>query len=159
VEKAPDDPGLQALFLGPVGLVARRPGPEPVRFGLYGNAGLSGDLLPSLTPVPGRPLHYTLDEVGLAPFAEGTEDPTHAYFRRSEPRVIFGTSDSTVASPAREDGTTLLDEIWAGAPFSGKGALVARVRATVDAWVLAGLLGRADGDKVVSTARRAEYAR
>ncbi|MFJ7135301.1 beta-L-arabinofuranosidase domain-containing protein [Streptomyces fungicidicus] len=159
VEKAPDDPGLQALFLGPVGLVARRPGPEPVRFGLYGNAGLSGDLLPSLTPVPGRPLHYTLDGVGLAPFAEGTEDPTHAYFRRSEPRVIFGTSDSTVANPVREDGTTLLDEIWAGAPFSGKGALVARVRATVDAWVLAGLLGRADGDKVMSTARRAEYAR
>lgn len=158
VERTPDDPALQALFHGPVNLVARQPGPDAVRFGLYRNAGLSGDLLPSLTPVPDKPLHYTLDGIELAPFAEGTEDPTHAYFRRSEPRVIFGTSDSGVANPARDDGTTLLDEIWAGAPFRGKGALVARVRSTVTAWVSEGLLSRADGDKVVSTARKAVYA-
>lgn len=158
VERTLDDPALQALFYGPVNLVARQPGPDAVRFGLYGNAGLSGDLLPSLTPVPDKPLHYTLDGIELAPFAEGTEDPTHAYFRRSEPRVIFGTSDSGVANPARSDGTTLLDEIWAGAPFRGKGALVARVRSTVAAWVSEGLLSRSDGDKVVSTAQRAAYA-
>ncbi|MFF6812999.1 beta-L-arabinofuranosidase domain-containing protein [Streptomyces sp. NPDC012403] len=159
VERTPDDPALQALFYGPVNLVARRPGPDAVHLGLYRNAGLSGDLLPSLTPVPDRPLHYTLDGVELAPFAEGTEDPTHAYVRRREPRVIFGTSDSGVANPARGDGTTLLDEIWAGAPFRGKGALVTRVRSTVAAWVSEGLLSRADGDKVVSTAQQAAYAR
>ncbi|MET7295101.1 beta-L-arabinofuranosidase domain-containing protein [Streptomyces griseoloalbus] len=159
VEKALDDPTLQALFHGPVHLVARRPGPDAVRFGLYRNAGLSGDLLPSLSPVPDKPLHYTLDGIELAPFAEGTEDPAHAYFRRSEPHVIFGMSDSGVANPARGDGTTLLDEIWAGAPFSGKGALVTRVRSTVGAWVSAGLLSRSDGDKVVRTARGATYAR
>ncbi|MEY9490167.1 hypothetical protein RKD26_005961 [Streptomyces calvus] len=157
VERALDDPGLQALFLGPVNLVARAPGPDAVRFGLYGRAALSGDLLPSLTPVPDKPLHYTLDGIELAPFSEGTEDPTHAYFRRREPRVVFGGSDSGVANPSRDDGTTLLDEIWAGAPFAGKGALVARVRSTVDAWVSAGLLGRADGDRVVRTAREATY--
>ncbi|MFE2277638.1 beta-L-arabinofuranosidase domain-containing protein [Streptomyces sp. NPDC059454] len=159
VERTPDDPALQALFYGPVNLVARRPGPDAVRLGLYRNAGLSGDLLPSLTPVPDEPLHYTLDGIELAPFAEGTEDPTHAYVRRSEPRVIFGTSDSGVANPARSDGTTLLDEIWSGAPFRGKGALVAQVRSTVAAWVGEGLLSRADGDKVVSTAQKAGYAR
>jgi hypothetical protein len=159
VERALDDPALQALFHGPVNLVARQPGPDAVRLGLYGNAGLSGDLLPSLTPVPDKPLHYTLDGIELAPFAEGTEDPTHAYVRRSEPRVIFGTSDSGVANPARSDGTTLLDEIWDGAPFRGKGALVTRVRSTVAAWVSEGLLSRSDGDKVVSTAQKATYAR
>ncbi|MFI1418522.1 beta-L-arabinofuranosidase domain-containing protein [Streptomyces sp. NPDC020731] len=159
VERALDDPALQALFHGPVNLVARRPGPEAVRLGLYGNAGLSGDLLPSLAPVPDRPLHYTLDGIELAPFAEGTEDPTHAYVRRSEPRVIFGGSDSGVANPARSDGTSLLDEIWARAPFRDKGALVARVRSTVAAWVSEGLLSRADGDKVVGTAQKAAYAR
>ena len=158
VERTPDDPSLQALLYGPVDLVARHPGPDALRLGLYGNAGLSGDLLPSLTPVPGRPLHFTLDGIELVPFAEGTEDPTHAYIRRSEPRVIFGTSDSGVANPARSDGTTLLDEIWAAAPFRDKGALVARVRSAVDAWVSAGLLSRADGDTVVGTARRATYA-
>ncbi|CAL9590589.1 hypothetical protein SUDANB6_05251 [Streptomyces sp. enrichment culture] len=158
VEKTPDDPSLQTLFLGPVNLVARDAGTAFLELGLYRNAGLSGDLLPSLAPVPGEPLHHTLDGIALAPFLEGTEDPFHAYFRRSEPRVVFGTLDAGVANPARPDGTTLLDEVWAGAPFAGKGALVARVRSTVDAWVSEGLLGRADGARVVETARKASYA-
>lgn len=106
----------------------------------------------------GKPLHYTLDGTEFAPFFEGTEDPTHAYFRRAEPRVVFGGTDSGVANPAKADGTTLLDEIWAAAPFSGKGALVSRVRSTVDAWVSAGLLGASDGQKVTDTARNASYA-
>lgn len=158
VERALDDPTLQTLFLGPANLVARHPSTGLLRCALYGNAGLSGDLLPSLTPVSGKPLHHTLNGVEFAPFAEGTEDPTHAYFRRSEPRVIFGTSDSGVANPARSDGVTLLDEIWAGAPFGSRVALVTRVRATVSDWVSAGLLCGADGDKVVRTARNASYA-
>ncbi|MFG2129452.1 beta-L-arabinofuranosidase domain-containing protein [Streptomyces sp. NPDC048751] len=159
VEKALDDPSLQTLFYGPVNLVGRNVSTSYLPFGLYRNAALSGDLLPSLAPVAGKPLHYTLDGTEFAPFFEGTEDPTHAYVRRAEPRVVFGNTDSGVANPAKADGTSLLDEIWAGAPFSGKGALVARVRSTVDAWVSAGLLARADGETVVSTARSATYVR
>ncbi|MEU8652226.1 beta-L-arabinofuranosidase domain-containing protein [Streptomyces sp. NPDC048737] len=157
VEKALDDPSLQTLFHGPVNLVARDPSTSYLEFGLYRNAALSGDLSPSLTPVSGKPLHHTLDGTEFAPFFEGTEDPTHAYVRRVEPRIVFGGTDSGVANPAKEDGTTLLDEVWAGAPFSGKGALVSRVRSVVDAWVAAGLLGRADGEQVVSTARNATF--
>ncbi|MBX9394599.1 glycoside hydrolase family 127 protein [Streptomyces sp. TRM72054] len=159
VEQALDDPSLQTLFYGPVNLVGRNSATSYLDFGLYRNAALSGDLLPTLTPVPGKPLHYTLDGTEFAPFFEGTEDPTHAYFRRAEPRVVFGNRDSGVANPAKADGTTLLDEVWAGAPFDSKGALVARVRSTVDAWVAAGLLARADGDTVVRTAGQASYVR
>ncbi|WP_180687698.1 beta-L-arabinofuranosidase domain-containing protein [Streptomyces gossypiisoli] len=159
VEQALDDPSLQTLFYGPVNLVGRNSATGYLEFGLYRNAALSGDLLPTLTPVPGKPLHYTLDGTEFAPFFEGTEDPTHAYFRRAEPRVVFGNRDSGVANPAKADGTTLLDEVWAGAPFDSKGALVARVRSTVDAWVAAGLLARADGDTVVRTAGQASYVR
>ncbi len=112
VEKALDDSGLQTLFYGPVNLVARNSGTSYLPFGLYRNAALSGDLLPTLAPVAGKPLHYTLNGTEFAPFSEGTEDPTHAYFRRSEPRVVFGTTDSGVTNPAKTDGTTLLDEIW-----------------------------------------------
>ncbi|MDO0931073.1 glycoside hydrolase family 127 protein [Streptomyces sp. DG2A-72] len=157
VEKALDDPSLQTLFYGPVNLVARNSSTSHLQFGLYRNAALSGDLLPTLTPVSGKPLHYTLDGTEFAPFAEGTEDPTHAYFRRSEPRVVFGTRDSGVANPAKTDGTTLLDEVWAGAPFATKAALVARVRSSVNAWVSAGLLSRANGRTVVATAERATF--
>ncbi|MFH8484414.1 beta-L-arabinofuranosidase domain-containing protein [Streptomyces longisporoflavus] len=157
VEKTPDKPDVQALFYGPVHLVARDSAKTYLRFGLFRNAALSGDLLPTLTPVAGTPLHYTLDGVRLAPFFEGTQDPTHAYFQRSEPKVVFGTTDSGVANPQAPDGTTLLDDIWSAAPFTDKNALVARARAVVDAWVAAGRLSAADGTKVVSTARRATY--
>ncbi|QFQ98748.1 glycosylase [Streptomyces phaeolivaceus] len=158
VEKALDDPSLQTLFYGPVNLVGRNSSTSYLSCGLYRNAGLSGDLLPSLTPVNGKPLHYTLGGTEFAPFHEGSEDPTHAYVRRSEPQIVLGGTDSGVANPARTDGTTLLDEIWAGAPFADKGALVARVQSTVAAWVSAGLLGQADGQKVVTTAQNATYA-
>ncbi|MFJ4366854.1 beta-L-arabinofuranosidase domain-containing protein [Streptomyces chartreusis] len=158
VEKALDDRSLQSLFYGPINLVGRNSATNYLQLGLYRNAGLSGDLLPSLTPVSGKPLHFTLGGTEFAPFFEGTEDPTHAYFRRSEPRVILGNSDSGVTNPAKPDGTTLLDEIWAGAPFTGKGALVSRVRSTVNAWVSAGLLGQADGQTVIRTAQQATYA-
>ncbi|MFE5893484.1 beta-L-arabinofuranosidase domain-containing protein [Streptomyces sp. NPDC056462] len=157
-EKAIDDPALQTLFYGPVNLVGRNSSTDHLQLGLYRNAGLSGDLLPSLTPVSGKPLHHTLAGTEFAPFFEGTEDPTHAYFRRSEPRVVFGNSDSGVANPAKSDGTTLLDEIWAGAPFGNKGALVSRVRSTVNAWVTAGLVSQANGRTIVRTAEQATYA-
>ncbi|EFL20570.1 putative secreted protein [Streptomyces himastatinicus ATCC 53653] len=157
VEKALDDPRVQTLFHGPVNLVARDARTSFLTFGLYRNAALSGDLLPTLTPVPGKPLHYTLDGVEFAPFWEGTEEPTHAYFHRSEPTVVFGTLDSGVANPARDDGTTLLDAVWAAAPYRTKGALVKRVQSTVDAWVSAGLLTAADGRRVVATAKKADY--
>ncbi|WP_338702336.1 beta-L-arabinofuranosidase domain-containing protein [Streptomyces sp. Q6] len=157
VEKTPDDPELQALFHGPVNLVARDARTTTLEFGLYRGAALSGDLLPTFTPVHGKPLHLTLNGVEFAPFLEGTEDPTHAYFRRSEPRVVFGGVDSGVANPVRGDGTSLLDAVWAAAPFPGKSALVGRVRTTVDAWVNDGLLTAADGAKVVDAARKASY--
>ncbi|MGY1495955.1 beta-L-arabinofuranosidase domain-containing protein [Streptomyces sp. QTS52] len=157
VEKALDDPSLQALFYGPVNLVARSSSTSYLSVGLYRNAALSGDLLPSLTPVSGKPLHYTLNGTEFAPFSEGTEDPTHAYVRRAEPKVVFGTVDSGVANPAKADGTTLLDEIWAGAPFANKAALVTRVRSTTAAWVTAGLLTQTAADTVVSTAQGASY--
>ncbi|MFH9863347.1 hypothetical protein [Streptomyces sp. NPDC017202] len=61
-----------------------------------------------------------------------------------------------MADPARADGTTLLDEVWARAAFGGKGALVGRVRSVAAAWVAAGLLGRADGERG-DTARSATF--
>ncbi|MEU6192143.1 beta-L-arabinofuranosidase domain-containing protein [Streptomyces sp. NPDC047061] len=164
VEKALDDPSVQALFYGPVSLVGRNTATEYLELGLYRNAGLSGDLLPSLTPVADSPLHFTLAgpdgtaATEFAPFYEGSEDPTHAYFRRAEPTVVFGGLDSGVANPVGSDGGSLLDEVWAAAPFHDKGALVARVRSVVDGWVADGLLTGADGDRVLATARQASYA-
>jgi len=152
-EQALDDPKTQTLFFGPVNLVARDPRTTFLELGLYRNAGLSGDLLPSFSPVPGKPLHFRLGDVEFAPFFEGTEDATHAYFHRVEPTVVFGGLDSGVANPAQA-GKTLLDDIWAGAPFASKEALLRQVKAKTEAWGLNG----ADAAKVLATARRAHYA-
>ncbi|MBO1330922.1 beta-L-arabinofuranosidase domain-containing protein [Streptomyces sp. VRA16 Mangrove soil] len=158
VERTPDDPHTtQALFYGPVNLVARDARTSALELGLYRNAALSGDLRPSLRAVDGKPLHFTLDGTALAPFLEGTEDPTHAYFHRAEPAVVFGGTDSGVANPVKEDGSSFLDAVWAAAPFGGKGALVAHVRETADVWTADGLLTAAEATKVVDTARRASY--
>jgi hypothetical protein len=158
VEQALDDPATQTLFYGPVNLVARDPRRTFLELGLYRNAGLSGDLLPSLTPVPGKPLHHVLDGVEFAPFFEGTEDPTHAYFHRREPLITFGGRESGVANPSRADGTTFLDDVWAAAPFRGKGHLIQHAKATAATWVSTGLLTPADAQKVVKTAQDASYA-
>ncbi|MFF7853532.1 hypothetical protein [Streptomyces sp. NPDC007904] len=72
--------------------------------------------------------------------------------------MVFGTSDSGAANPARADGTTLLDEIRAGAPFGGGAAPVARARSAAASWGSAGPLSAEDGDTVVRTARRATSA-
>ncbi|MGW0519284.1 beta-L-arabinofuranosidase domain-containing protein [Crossiella sp. NPDC003009] len=159
VEQALDDPSVQTLFYGPVNLVARDARQSWLRFGLYRDCGLSGDLLPSLTPVPGKALHFRLDGVELAPFFEGTEDPAHVYFQRAEPEVVFGGTGSGIANPARPDGRTLLDEIWAAAPFADKEKLVQHVRATAESWRAAGLLTAAAAKRVVDTAAAATYAR
>ncbi|MEJ3748877.1 beta-L-arabinofuranosidase domain-containing protein [Actinomycetes bacterium KLBMP 9797] len=74
VEEALDDPAIQTLFYGPVNLVARDARRAFLELGLR-----------DVTPVPGRPLHFLVDGVEFAPFFEGTEDPTHAYFRRTSP--------------------------------------------------------------------------
>ena len=157
VERALDDPAKQTLFYGPINLVARDARTTYLPIGLYRNAGLSGDLAGTLTPVENAPLRFTLDGVEIAPFLEGTEDPTHVYFQRVEPRVVFGNVDSGVANPAKGDGTTLLDEIWAAAPFRTRYQLIDQVKLTKEEWEAAGLLSAADAKKVVNTARKASY--
>jgi hypothetical protein len=72
--------------------------PAVDRRGFLRAAGLVGALPPSLTPVEEKRLHFTLDGREVAPFHEGTEDPTHVYFLRSEPTVVFGGRDCGVAN-------------------------------------------------------------
>lgn len=80
-----------------------------------------------MRPVAGKSLHFTLSGVELAPFLEGTADAFHSYFRRSEPKVVFGGVDSGVPNPARANKTTLLDDVWDAASFVNKPELLKRV--------------------------------
>ncbi|WP_446219406.1 beta-L-arabinofuranosidase domain-containing protein [Micromonospora sp. IBHARD004] len=152
-----DDRSLQSLCYGPINLATRDASRSYLSFGLYRNAALSGDLLPSLTPVEGKPLHFTLDGREIAPFHEGTEDPSHVYFRRSEPTVVFGGRDSGVANPVRANGVSLLDELWSSAPYGSKTELIKKLETVTSSWVTDGLLSADDRSTILATARGAQF--
>lgn len=156
-ERALDDPSVQTLMYGPVHLVACDARTDLLPFSLYGTAKLNGDLAAALQPVAGKPLHFTVAGVELAPFLEGTEDACHSYFRRTEASVVFGGVDSGVANPARATKTTLLDDVWQSAPFANKPELLRRVAQVTAAWVSEGSLSRADADRIYGAAQRAAF--
>ncbi|WP_330292649.1 beta-L-arabinofuranosidase domain-containing protein [Streptomyces sp. NBC_00576] len=158
VERALDDPTVQSVFCGPVLLVARSQTTTFRTFSFYKDFTLQGDLAASVKP-EGRPLHFTTHGLTLAPFHIADTARYHAYFKRSEPVVVFGTVTSGVPNRARTDGLTFLDVLWARAPFASQGAFVDAVRTLADTWLSQGLFSRAERDAVVAAAVRANLRR
>ena len=76
------------------------------------------------------------------------------YVQRTEPSVVFAGRDSGVANP-RRSGTTLLDEIWALAPFADRSAFLAAVGDVSESYVADGLLTSRNRQKVLLAAGRA----
>jgi DUF1680 family protein len=158
VERAPDDPTVQSLFHGPVLLVAQSPATALREFSFYKDLTLRGDLADVIRP-EGRPLHFITHGLTLAPFHIADDTRYHAYFRRAEPVIVFGGTDSGVPNRARGDGLTFLDVLWAQAPFASSGAFVRAVRALAGTWVSAGLMSTAERDRVITAARNADLRR
>ncbi|MEU5645382.1 glycoside hydrolase family 127 protein [Streptomyces milbemycinicus] len=151
VERALDDPTVQSVFYGPVLLTAQSQETQFRVFSFYKNFTLRGDLADAIKP-GGRPMYFTTHGLTLAPFYVGDEAPYHAYFKRSEPTVVFGTTDSRVPNRARGNGLTFLDVLWAQAPFATSGSFVQAVRTLADTWLSEGLFSRAERDSVVAAA-------
>jgi hypothetical protein len=185
VERAIDDPSVQSIYYGPILLAVQA---EPVGddlesgfldVGLYRYMKLDGDLAPAMTPA-GKPLHFRIDDLELAPFfvadpePEGWEPPEpdpdspfrgrrspptqpyHVYVKRHEPRIVFGSVDSGAPNPADPDGLTFLDAVWDGAPFRTHAEFVALVEELAEEWEGAGTLTALDRDAIVEAAQRAE---
>ncbi|MFF3846544.1 hypothetical protein [Streptomyces sp. NPDC002328] len=149
---------MQSVFHGPVLLVARSAEPGFRAFSFYKDFTLRGDLADAIRP-EGRPQHFTTHGLTLAPFHIADDARYHAYFRRTEPSVVFGASDSGVPNRARGDGLTFLDVLWAQAPFTGSGPFVTAVRTLADAWLSEGRFTRAERDRVVAAAVAANLRR
>jgi DUF1680 family protein len=158
VERALDDPTVQSLFHGPVLLVARSQTTTFRTFSFYKDFTLRGDLAASVRP-EGRPSHFTTHGLTLAPFHIADTARYHAYFKRSEPVVVFGTATSGVPNRARTDGLTFLDVLWARAPFASQGAFLDAVRVLADTWLSQGLLSGTERDAVVAASVRANLRR
>ena len=158
VERALDDPTVQSLFHGPVLLVAQSPATSLRAFSFYKDFTLRGDLADAIRP-EGRPLHFTTHGLTLAPFHIADTTRYHAYFRRTEPVVVFGGRDSGVPNRSRGDGLTFLDVLWAQAPFASSGAFVQAVRDLAEVWLGEGLLSAAERDRVITAAQNAGLRR
>ncbi|MGY0055575.1 glycoside hydrolase family 127 protein [Streptomyces sp. LZ34] len=151
IERALDDPTVQSVFYGPVLLTAQSQESAFRVFSFYKNFTLRGDLADAIAP-GGRPMYFTTHGLTLAPFHVGDETRYHAYFKRSEPVVVFGTENSGVPNRARGNGLTFLDVLWAQAPFTSSGLFVQAVRTLADTWLSEGLFSRAERDRVVAAA-------
>ncbi|MDX3243356.1 glycoside hydrolase family 127 protein [Streptomyces sp. ME18-1-4] len=158
IARAWDDPTVQSLFYGPVLLVARSQATTFRQFSFYKDFTLRGDLADAVHP-EGRPLHFTTHGLTLAPFHLADDSRYHAYFRRAELSVVFGTTDSGVPNRARADGLTFLDVLWEQAPFATSARFVDAVRTLADTWLSGGLFTRAERDRVVAAAGSARLKR
>ncbi|MFI6699044.1 beta-L-arabinofuranosidase domain-containing protein [Streptomyces sp. NPDC050509] len=154
VERALDDPGLQALLYGPVALVAKSASPQALPMSWYGSLKLSGDLA-AAAEAGEQPMTFTAGGVPFEPFYLGDTDSYHAYFRREEPRIVFAGTDAGVANRADGSGTTFLDRLWEDAPFAGRPAFLRAVAATAREWESAGMLSRAEAAAVTAAAAAA----
>jgi hypothetical protein len=186
VEGTIDDPTVQSVHYGPILLAVQAgPVGETLESGLlevgfYRYLKLDGDLASAMTPA-GSPLHFTTQGLNLAPFfvadppssavatQEESEDgafegsrrgpptqPYHIYFRRKEPRIVFGSVDAGVPNPEDPEGLTFLDGVWAEAPFRTHEAFISTVERLVSRWVEKGTFSEGDGAAVLDAARRAE---
>jgi len=166
-ERTIDDPSVQSIFYGPT-LLAVQAAPVGENFetglipvSLFKHFKLSGDFAAAMTPVADKPLHFSFNGQTLAPFFvadpnTGPTSPYHMYVRRHEPAIVFGSVDSGVANPKRDDGLTFMDAVWAGAPFADHAQFSTFVERTAAAWRVAGALSATDESAITQAARRAQ---
>ncbi|MFD0742066.1 hypothetical protein ACFQ1L_09405 [Phytohabitans flavus] len=150
VEKALDRPDTQSIFNGPILLPALSADPAYRQFSLYKDVKLDGGLGHAITPAGGGT--FTTNGHTLRPLYVGDTQAQHIYFRRHEPTVVFGTHDSGVPNRAGADGTTLLDAVWAAAPFPNHDRFIGEVRRVSIRWAEEGRLTGDERQAVMSAA-------
>ncbi|KAK8135953.1 hypothetical protein PG984_003893 [Apiospora sp. TS-2023a] len=188
IERALDRPDTQAIMWGPVHLqtVGQPTGSSGYwELSLYKYLKLDGDYArAAIAPTgsktsAGDPL-FRVKAVGssndltVRPYYISDTQPVSSYFRRVEPRVVFGTLDSGIANRKRNDGLprydvpvqgiaspgtdgpTFLDVVWDRAPFSSHDAFVAAVTEVAGVFVRAGVYSSKERDVIVGKAKEAE---
>ena len=171
-ERAIDNAAVQSVFYGPTLLALQHDAVGQdfetglIKLSFAQHMTLDGDFASAMKPGT-APLTFTMGDYTFAPFfvADPSADPEarqtapyHIYFRRDEPKIVFGSVDAGVANKARENGLTFLDELWAEAPFANRGEFVAAVTRIGGAWQKADRLTPDDLKRIVSAAMEAYVA-
>ncbi len=156
-EPTVDRADIQSLQRGPVVLSALSSSTKYLQLSLYDRMGLDGSLSRDV-----RADEYGYVTIGgqqFEPAFSGQDVAYHMYVQRSEKKIAFAGVDSGAANPTRTDGTSFLDDVWAGAPFADRQAFLERVQTTSGAWVAERLMSARDRQKVLVAAARAPFDR
>lgn len=152
VESAVDRPDIQALMYGPVVLTATSSSTSYLKVSLADRLDLGGNVSRGISKTPANV--FAIGSLSYEPAYNGRDVAYHMYFQRNEPTVTFAGQNSGVANPKRS-GKTLLDEVWARAPFADRSAFLDAVGEVSSEYVAAGLLTSRNRQKILLAAGRA----
>ena len=154
-EQAPDDPHVRHLAYGPSVLVARSDSTAWLGVALDRRRLLDGSILGD-DPDPGARLGAgagtRLQELPFEPVWTGSDRRYHMYVRAADDTIGFAGVDTGVAVRRREDGTTVLDDLWADPAPRTRSDFVARVLTSVRRGSEEGLLSGAEARTVLRRA-------
>lgn len=152
VEAAVDRADIQTLMYGPVVLTATSSSSSYLKVSLADRLDLSGHVTRGISKTAANV--FTIGSLSYEPAYNGRDVAYHMYFQRNEPTVTFAGRDSGVANP-RRSGSTLLDDVWAQAPFADRSAFLAGVGEVTASYVADGLLTARNRQKILLAAGRA----
>ncbi len=152
VEKPVDSTSLQSLHFGPTVYSLVHSGTRFPRLSLYGLMDLNGDIEGS---VKWDDHQFVIGSQEFDPLYSGNDIQYSMYFERDERNVVFAGRDSGVANPTKNNGTSLLDEVWEAAPFANRNEFLDRVRSVSQAYVAQGLLSARNRQRILLSASQA----
>lgn len=152
-----DDPHLVNLQYGPHALVARSDSTTALELAVAGRRRPDGTLVTDHDPAEALRSGdgVIVDGVRFVPSSTGSDERYHMYVRLADAAVAFSGVTTNVPVRHREDGTTLLDDIWAAPEPADATSFSSRVAASVHAAIRDGLLSGTEARTVLRCAQDA----
>ena len=155
----PDDVGLLSLEYGPSVLVARSDATTTLELALARRRRVDGGLEADGAVPVDRALAddggVEVDGVRFEPVWTGSDRRYHLYVRSTAETIGFVGADTAVPARRRDDGTTLLDDVWAAPTPADRTAFLDRVGQAAVAARYSGLLTQDELATVLTAAGRA----
>lgn len=163
IEATDDRQDIQSLFYGPTLLNALNPSTKFIQRGFYERNGLDGTIKLGVQKKEGTKNYFIIDGDEFEPAYNGDNTPYHMYFQRKDDYVGFAGRLTDVKNPKRpaakdRDASTLMDDIWAAAPFASRADFVRKVQEVSKTYQDEGLLSSHDRQQVLLAAGRAKMS-
>lgn len=158
IESTDDRKDIQTLFYGPTALNALSKSTKFIPRGFYERYGLDGTIKLGIEKKAGTKNYFIIDGDEFEPAYNGDNTPYHMYFQRKDAYVGFAGKLTGVANAAKDDGTTLMDDIWSAAPFKDRMAFVKQVQTVTKQYLDDGLITSRARQTVLLAAGRAKMS-